>query len=253
MASIAENIAYYQDWDWSNAGAEWSHYWGGDAAMWESTIYPRIKQFLPASTIVEIGCGYGRLSRLLAQHAETQLILTDIIDTCVQACHDRFANDDRVICQRTNGQVLAGVKDHSVDLIISFYSLVDTDIDTINNYLSEFDRVLQKDGVAFIHHSNSAEYYDPQSAESNKSMQLLAAYRDVSVGARVLQLTAQQNNLVAIQQECINWDIQEVLSDCFSTIVKPDSKWMRQPIQLENSNFILEMLTAKQGQLNSHR
>ncbi len=246
MATIAESISYYEAWDWSKSGSEWSHYWGSDTAMWDTSVYPRLKPFLPTETIVEIGCGHGRLSNFLERYSQHQLVLTDIIDSCIQTCRRRFSNNSKVACLKTDGKSLSEIRDNSVDLVVSFYSLVDTDAKTLGDYLSEFDRILKKDGIVFLHHSNSADYFDSSKIENNKNMQLLAAYRDVTVSARKLQKMALQKNLVAISQECINWDIQQILSDCFSLICRPESKWFQLPVVRHNLNFVDEMSTARQ-------
>src|SRR6266550_7952851 len=40
--------------DWKAAGEEWSAPWGSSAAQWVGTIFPRIRECLPAGTILEI-------------------------------------------------------------------------------------------------------------------------------------------------------------------------------------------------------
>jgi hypothetical protein len=46
--------------DWKEAGEEWSQPWGSSAAQWTGTIFPRIRQCLPAGTILEVAPGFGR-------------------------------------------------------------------------------------------------------------------------------------------------------------------------------------------------
>lgn len=245
MSSIESNKAYYENYDWSRGGDEWSHYWGSTAAMWHTSLYPRLKPYLPTGTILEIGAGYGRVSNILRYFSRKELILTDIMPLCIEACQKRFEGNPRINCLKTNGTSLAGVPDQSVDLVISFYSLVDSDIDTIKSYCQEFNRVLTKNGVAFIHHSNSAGYFNPGDAATDRRMRLLSQYRDISMSAEAMKAIAEDEGLVCIRQECINWDIKEVLSDCFSTIVRSGSRYGLESTKSENHLFALEMASAK--------
>jgi len=248
MATLKANKKYYEDYDWSCGGEEWSDPWGGTRSMWLASIFPRISEFLPARTIIEIGAGHGRIARILHAFATNQLVLFDIVDDCVSMCKKKFASSAKTICLKTNGHALEGIADNSVDFIFSFYSLVGSDNKTITGYLKEFARVLSDDGVAFIHHSNAGMYFDPDNPEPDKRLLLLAAYRDMSIDATQVQEIAAGCNLSCIKQECINWDITEILSDCFSTIVRPTSKWIREPVLLHNPDFQQEQNQAKESE-----
>ena len=54
--SVLDSMKY----DWKEAGEEWSQPWGSSAAQWAGTIFPRIRECLPADTILEIAPGFGR-------------------------------------------------------------------------------------------------------------------------------------------------------------------------------------------------
>lgn len=248
MATLKANKKYYEDYDWSSGGEEWSEPWGGTRSMWLASIYPRISKFLPAPTIIEIGAGHGRIARILHAFATSQLVLFDIVDDCLTVCKKKFESSSKTVCRKTDGYNLDGVDDNSVDFIFSFYSLVGSDKKIITGYMQEFDRVLSDDGAAFIHHSNAGMYFDPDKPETDKRLLLLAAYRDMTIDAAEVQEIAASCNLSCIKQECINWDITEILSDCFSTIVRPASKWAREPEILHNSDFQQEQNRAKQGE-----
>lgn len=245
MTSIAQTKSYYTDYDWSCGGNEWSRYWGSSDVMWKRTILPRINRFLPAETVVEIGCGFGRVSRLLHRYATERLILTDYMPRCVQVCDGLFQNQENVACLLTDGKSLAGIADESVDLVFSFYSLVDADVNVIDSYTGEFMRILKKDGVVFLHHSNAGAYFDSRSCGRDKRMQMLSAYRDISMSARVMRRIAHDNGLACMTQECVNWDMAEVLSDCFSVLVRPDSKWSSEQVYFASVDLCREMKLAR--------
>lgn len=244
MGSVTQNKAYYSAYDWRYGGAEWSALWGSTQAMWNYSIAPRIGSYLPTARVVEIGAGHGRIARHLIQYTSERLYLFDIMESCVHACIEKFNKDSKVICTQNDGVSLPNVEDNSIDLIVSFYSLVHADYDTIAAYTSEFDRVLKKDGVVFLHHSNAGIYFDAQAALIDKRMRLLAVYRDISMTAERMQEIANKHHLTCVHQECINWDVNEALTDCFSTIVRKDSKWERNPNLVLNLGFCREMKLA---------
>ena len=244
MSSISDNKDYYEKYDWSTAGEEWSAPWGGTRSMWLTSIFPRIGQFLPTDRIVEIGCGYGRIAKVLHAFTASELVLFDIVDDCVEKCARVFQRSSKTRCLKTDGRSLQGVANNSVDLVFSFYSLAGADAETMQAYLQECRRVLREDGVAFLHHSNAGMYYQDETAQVDKRMRLLATYRDVSIDAIKVQDMAGENNLLCIKQECINWDMEEVLSDCFSTLVRPDSTWAQEPQLVHNSEFYNERKLA---------
>jgi len=237
MGTVSENFDYYGNYDWSESGEEWSAPWGGSRSMWLASIYPRICDFLPARRIVEIGAGYGRIARILHAFVADELVLLDIMPECVEACRKTFAVSSKTRCLQTDGSSLGGVEDRSVDLVFSFYSLVGADHETMAAYLGEVDRVLCLDGVAFLHHSNAADYCTDNNSRLDERIRLLAAYRDISVNASLVRQLAEDSNLRCIRQECVNWDLETVLSDCFSTIVRPGSKWDTKPESIHNPGF----------------
>lgn len=254
MGSVADNRVYYEQYDWSRGGAEWSVPWGGTRSMWLISLYPRLRPYLPADRVVEIGCGHGRLARILHAFTRKQLVLCDIVEGCVDACHKTFETSPKTVCLLTDGESLESIEDHSVDLVVSFYSLIAANAATIRAYIQEFRRILSADGAAFLHHSNAATYYDMAVAEEDERMRLLAAYRDITTSADDVRDWSRQSGLLCIRQECVDWDIEKILTDCFSTIVRPESKWARPTEIVHNSAFRAEReLAALRANLSRRR
>ena len=54
--------------DWKDEGEEWSAPWGTSSAQWFGAILPRIRDCLPAETILEIAPGFGRWTHYLKDH-----------------------------------------------------------------------------------------------------------------------------------------------------------------------------------------
>ena len=146
MGSIADNIEYYEQYDWRHGGLEWSAPWGSTHAMWIHSLLPRIRPYLPAPRIVEIGAGHGRIAHRLLGYATEELVLVDIVGSCVRACEQTFATESRVRCVQGDGGSLESLDDASVDLAVSFYSLVHADCETLAAYAGELSRVLSPNG-----------------------------------------------------------------------------------------------------------
>jgi len=246
MATVSENKQFYESYNWALGGLEWSCQWGSTSTLWRKTLEPRLASYLPAARTVEIGCGHGRISEWLATQTTEHLYLFDIIEHCIDACAKRFENKSGISCLLADGSSLPGISDSSVDLIVSFYSLVHANRETVEAYVTECERVLSANGVVFLHHSNAGAYYRPESAETDDRQRLLAKYRDTSMSATCMREIAEENNLSCIYQECVNWDVEEILADCFSTLVRPDSHHDRVYEMKLNHQFRREMHLAKQ-------
>ena len=127
------------DYDWSEAGDEWSKPWGGPEAQWYGSLFPRVHRYLPASEIVEIACGYGRWTQFLREGCD-HLTGVDISQVCVDACTERFAGDERLRFVTNDGATFPGVADTSVDLVFSYDSLVHAVLDAVCEAIAELEQ-----------------------------------------------------------------------------------------------------------------
>ena len=149
---IAAAREFWTRYDWSRAGEEWSSWWGGTENLYRVDLRPRLRRFLPAGSVLEIACGYGRITRYLIQECQ-QLIGVDIVAACVDACRLRFGADN-VRFHLCDGTTLPMVADASIDLAVSWDSLVHSPPEIIEAYVVELARVLSPTGAAVLHHSN---------------------------------------------------------------------------------------------------
>ena len=217
------------EYDWSHGGDEWSKPWGGTNNVWEYVIFPRIRSFLPARTIVEIAPGFGRWTQFLKNHCQ-RLIAIDLSSTCVNSCTHRFADSPHVVVVQNDGRSIPIGENAAVDLVFSFDSLVHADAETLAIYVREIARVLAKNGAAFVHHSNLGQYRKvlavagklPRWAlRTAQKAELLPSqhWRDASVTARSFATACRQSGLSAVRQELVNWlNRPAYLLDCFSTL-----------------------------------
>lgn len=226
-------------------GEKWSAGWGDSRFQWYATLLPRIHGFLPAGTILEIACGRGRWSQYLKDACD-RLILMDISQNCVDYCRERFAGESHVEYFVGSGSDLA-VADASVDFVFSFDSLVHADINVMEGYLREIDRVLKPGGGAFLHHSNLASC----NVGKIKNTHL----RDPSVSARKLSALLPSTGLSCSVYELLPWDVThaetEQCTDAFLTLRKaPDSgaaRVVRNLRALESEKAVARGLHALYG------
>jgi SAM-dependent methyltransferase len=258
MATIEENLRVWNDtYEWSAAGDEWSAGFGGTEALWFFVLYPRIHSFIPSPVILEIAPGFGRWTQFLKTQCQSMLAV-DISRRCVEYCEARFASDNHIAFQVNDGVSLAGVPDGSVDFVFSFDSLVHAEDDVIKAYLSQIARKLTADGVGFIHHSNIGaypyrlkllDYYNrlpiafrkhiltSESLSSLLSINFKAARAKSMTGSLFVEY-CRKAGMKCIGQEKLNWGRGTCLTDAISVFTKPNSRWDRESICIENTAFV---------------
>lgn len=238
MPSVKENFSQWNhQYKWRPDGEDWSKGWGTSAIQWYSYLYPRLHSFLPVERIVEIAPGFGRWTQYLQNYCD-HLIGIDLAPKCIDACLQKFQPNNSLEFYVTDGKTLTNVQDKSADLVFSFDSLVHVEKDVIEAYLSEVKRVLRPSGVAFLHHSNMAEYKgisDLIRRDNNLRKELKESgvfdtgWRGITVSAELVESLAGSMGLSCVSQELLNWGNRNPawLNDAISLIVHTGSKWDR--------------------------
>jgi SAM-dependent methyltransferase len=233
--------------DWKDAGEEWSQRWGTSAAQWAGAIFPRIRDCLPAPTILEIGPGFGRWTNYLKDYCD-RLWIVDRTAKCIDACRQRFANDARVTCYLNDGRSLAMLPDESIDFVFSFDSLVHTKREVVEAYLSELARKLKIGGRGFLHHSNLGAYAHSVRERLPQSIRDLLVkwkildwehHRTPTMTAELFRELCAQRGLHCVSQELINWRGRRLI-DCFSSIMRDGPHATQQTRIIRNPNFMRE-------------
>jgi len=242
------------DYEWKEAGEEWSEPWGGSEAQWFGSIFPRISEYLPAGTILEIAPGFGRWTHYLKEHCE-RLHVVDPDARCIEACRRRFGNDARLSYHVNDGRSLVMIPDRSIDFAFSFDSLVHVRRELVEAYVRQLGDKLKDDGVGFIHHSNLGEY------ASSFGRRLPARARKLLTKAKLLDQDHQRapdmtaelfqsycaaHGLRCLSQELINWRGRRLI-DCFTTFARAGSKWAGSPRTVRNPNFMREARLIRSG------
>ena len=242
MPDVSANERFWNDHGWRRGGDRWSRDWGGPDYHWSGMLYPRLHEFLPAGTIVEIAPGYGRWTQYLVQLCD-RLIGVDLAIKCVEACRERFADQPHASFHKNDGLSLEMVPDGEVDLAFSFDSLVHCEGDVVESYIRELSRKLSPHGVAFFHHSNLAEYRDPQTGELPFEAD---GWRGLTMGAREFPRFCREAGLVCIGQELVRWEEGEHwFRDCFSMLTRPESRFARENEVVENPDYPTQAAAMK--------
>jgi ubiquinone/menaquinone biosynthesis C-methylase UbiE len=217
-----------------NNGEGWSEEFGGSEAQWHNIILPRIRKCVPSHSILEIACGWGRWTRFLLRESHIYYgydISKPAVDHCKNIYEFETLNNKANFILN-DGRSLREVKDSSIDFVFSYDSLVHVNMDAIEGYLSEINRVLTDKGKAFIHHSNMGDYgeqeYNPHG-------------RSPFVNSESVKESSYKNNLKVICQEKLAWK-SETLNDCYTLLSK---SFIKQEEQIVNMEFDKETLRCK--------
>jgi ubiquinone/menaquinone biosynthesis C-methylase UbiE len=235
MHDIPTNISRWQNYSWPQGGDEWSHAWGGTEVLWWRTLFPRIVNFIPTDTILEIAPGFGRLTAYLKNFCR-HLIIVDLVDRCIEACRERFASSSHIIYHVNDGKSLEMIPDDSIDFAFSYDSFVHVEADVLKSYLEHLARKFKPHGVGFFHHSNLGAFVDPTTGRLPFEN---VHWRSESVSARLFSHQCDEAGLQCVAQEIINWGGDEMI-DVLSLFTKKGSPVERENVVIENRLFMTE-------------
>lgn len=157
----AEDAAYFVDTRQRYRAPDWDHFW--DAAPLLDYVLDGLGVMVrPGDTVLEIGCGIGRMTRVLAGRAAAVLAL-DVSDEMLERARDLNAHLSNVSWLLGDGVSLAEVDDASVDACVSlvvFQHLPDAAIGL--GYVREVGRVLRPGGWAALQVSNDPGAHRPR-------------------------------------------------------------------------------------------
>jgi ubiquinone/menaquinone biosynthesis C-methylase UbiE len=147
--SVANNLATWLAYDWSNRGEEWSNTPNWKDSLVEHVLQPHVPF---GSRVLEIGPGAGRWTEYLIPRA-SHLILVDLTPTCIEICKERFQEFQHIEYYVNDGQSLDFLADASIDCVWSWDVFVHIASADVREYVRHISRVMAPRGQALIHHA----------------------------------------------------------------------------------------------------
>jgi SAM-dependent methyltransferase len=146
-----EDAFYFVDSRQAYRNTDMEQFWSAGEAGLDYALELVDAKVGPADTVVEIGCGVGRLTRVLARRARRVLAI-DISEEMLARARELNPELDNVDWLQGDGTSLSGVGDASADgcvSIVVFQHIPDPAITL--GYIREIGRVLRPGGWAAIH------------------------------------------------------------------------------------------------------
>jgi SAM-dependent methyltransferase len=100
--------------------------------------------------VLDFGCGAGRLSQALAEHAD-QVVGVDVSPPMLDTARALDRTDGRCVFVLSEDPDLRAFPDGSFDLVVTERVLQHLPRPVLERYLAEFVRVLRPGGVAWLH------------------------------------------------------------------------------------------------------
>ncbi len=157
--SVKYNRMLWNSYDWTTEGEEWTNMVtqlrGLNPNEWKKTLINEmmLKYIKKNSTILEVGPGGGRWTKILYPYAKT-LILADVSERCLEVCKKSFESSTNIQYYLVNDR-LSTIKENSIDFIWSYDVFVHINPSDIRKYIEDFYRILKIDGIAIVHHPGS--------------------------------------------------------------------------------------------------
>jgi SAM-dependent methyltransferase len=136
--------------------AQEARFWAGGVEDLDLLLRLSEIEVKPADRVVEIGCGVGRLTRVLSERAASVKAL-DVSAEMLQQAGEHNGHLDNVEWVHGDGLSLTGIPDGEADLVVShvvFQHIPDPQITL--GYVREMGRVLKPGGVAGFQVSNDS-------------------------------------------------------------------------------------------------
>ncbi|MCB0329202.1 MAG: glycosyltransferase [Bdellovibrionales bacterium] len=142
--------------DWDRRIAHDYRFWMSDGyqsdeVMWQSgerdfNIITRDIESASEKSILEIGCGVGRLLKAAVRRYKTVYGL-DISEEALKRAGQLIGSEPNLKLLLGDGYTLSHLGDRSIDVVYSFASITSTPLEIFSRYLLEAHRVLKDDAV----------------------------------------------------------------------------------------------------------
>lgn len=168
-----ENAFYFVDSRVDYRSPDLPQFWDGGEADLEALLAATGVSLAPSQTVVEIGCGVGRLTRVLAARC-ARVLAVDVSERMIEIARECNAGLDNVSWLVGDGTSLAEVEGERADACVShvvFQHLPDPAITL--GYVREMGRVLRPGGWAAFQVSNDPGLHRPRAGAAHRVAALL--------------------------------------------------------------------------------
>jgi SAM-dependent methyltransferase len=122
----------------------------------------------PEDRVLDVGCGIGRLTRVLAGRA-SHVTALDVSPEMLSRAQELNAELDNVEWVLGDGETLAGIEDASLDAVVSHVVLQHIPSAKLQlGYIAEFGRVLKPGGWAAFGLSTDPRVHEPRTQHSRR-------------------------------------------------------------------------------------
>lgn len=157
-----EDAFYFVDSRLRYRDPDLDEFWAGGQEVMDVLCRELGVSIEPSDTAIEIGCGVGRLTRVLSARAE-RVIALDISEEMLQRARDLNPDCRNVEWLLGDGSALTGVDDGRGDVLVSQVVLQHIPDPAITlSYIREIGRVLRPGGWAVVQVSNNPDIHRPR-------------------------------------------------------------------------------------------
>ncbi len=118
----------------------------------EDTIFRKCFRRLDLTATLDFACGHGRHTAQC--HYEVgSIILTDVNQSNLEFCRQRFSTSSKVKYVLCNGKDLSGIPSTTLTSLFSYNAMVHFEALDVVSYVFEFARILVPGGRALLHYS----------------------------------------------------------------------------------------------------
>jgi ubiquinone/menaquinone biosynthesis C-methylase UbiE len=182
---------------------------------WDYYIWPRIKDF-DKTVVLDLACGHGRNTAMLAA-VSGKVIAADINSECIEACRKRFEGVANIDYLLLDGVSLAQIPDATVSLVYCWDAMVHFEPEVVEQYVTEFARVLSPGGHGLVHHSNYMN-------DATQDFRNNPHWRNY-MARDIFRYFLRKNRLSVISQDIIGWD-ESALKKNLLGKVQPDPNYI---------------------------
>lgn len=154
-----ENAYYFVDNRLEFDDPDLDGFWSEGTRVLDELLDPLGLAIMPDDRVVEIGCGVGRLTRVISERA-AGVVALDVSEAMLELARERNPTLSNVEWILGDGRSLAGVDDESADACVSFVvfqHIPDPEITLA--YIRDMGRILRPGGWSAFQVSNAPEVH----------------------------------------------------------------------------------------------